>query len=424
MKKLIVAIFLSFTLHLISFSLMGQAQANHGYMYGKITTFDDDVYEGQIRWGKEEAYWTDMFNASKIGNDNIDYLSDDDLEKLSDQKDDGNGSSWGKWSEWISGRKGGHYNMEDNLVHQFSCQFGEIKQIDLSRWKKVEVILKDDSRIRVSGDGYNDIGTEVIVYDNEKGKVELDWSELLLVEFMDTPNNFEPATGSALYGTVETHHGDFTGLIQWDKDERVATDILDGSTKQRKRKIEFGDIRSIEKFGKGCDVLLKNERDVFLYGSNDVNSENRGIIVSNKDFGRVVIEWSDFDRVTFHDEVKTEVPSYADFKAPEPISGTVTTKNGKSIRGKIVYDLDEQYGFEILNGDQGKMEFQIPFRNVHKITPKRRDESIVQLKSNQELILEDSQDITSKNEGLLIFESADSPIYVSWRDIEEIVFND
>ncbi|MEM8907308.1 MAG: hypothetical protein AAGD05_05630, partial [Bacteroidota bacterium] len=341
-------------------------------MYGKITTFDDEVYEGQIRWGKEEAYWTDMFNASKIGNENIDYLSDEDLKELSKHKNYSN-KRWDRWGDWFSRSGNDRYeDIENSLIHQFSCQFGEIKRIDLSRWRKVEVVLKDDTKVRVSGDGYNDIGTEVIIYDNEKGKVELDWSELLFVEFMEVPADFVSATGGPLYGTVHTRKGDFTGLVQWDKDERVATDILDGRTKDRKRKIEFSEIESIEKFGKGCDVQLKNGRDVFLYGSNDVNSENRGIIVTNHEFGRVVIKWSDFERVSFHDEVKANVPAYADFKAPKPISGVVRTKNGETLKGNIVYDLDEKYGFELLNGDQGKMEFQIPFRHIHKITPKHK----------------------------------------------------
>lgn len=423
MKKLVLALFLSFAFHLLSFSLFGQS--HQGFMYGKITTFDDEVYEGQIRWGKEEAYWTDMFNASKIGNENIDYLTEEDLETLGRHKN-WSKKGWGNWGKnWFSDKKNrGHYDdIENSIVHQFSCQFGEIKKIDLSRWKKVNIVLKDDTKIRVSGDGYNDIGTEVIIYDQKRGKVELDWSELLLVEFMPSPSNFESATGGPLYGTVETRQGSFTGLVQWDKDERVADDILDGRTRDRKRKFEFSEIASIEKFGKGCDVKLKNEREVFLYGSNDVNSENRGIVVSNSDFGRVVIDWSDFDRVVFHDEVEVKVPSYTDFKAPEPISGTVKTKNGKTISGQIVYDLDEKYEFELLNGDHGKIEFEIPFRNIQKIVPMRKGESLVKLKSQEEYELEDAQDVTSRNEGILVFENASQPIYISWRDVEEIVFN-
>ncbi len=67
----------------ISFFISAQIIAqDEGFIYGKITTIDDNTYQGQIRWGDEEAYWTDMFNAGKRYNDNIQYLSRRDSEYL------------------------------------------------------------------------------------------------------------------------------------------------------------------------------------------------------------------------------------------------------------------------------------------------------------------------------------------------------
>ena len=416
MKKIIYALILSFFLHFLSFSLV--AQNVESFIYGKITTFDDEVYEGQIRWGKEEAYWTDMFNASKRDNDNIDYLSDQELKDLTESKHRRNGGGGNNlWNKWSNNEY--HYD----FIHQFSCQFGEIKKIDLKRYKRAMVVMKDDSKIKISGEGYNDLEADIVIYDQKKGRVKLRWSELLMIEFLATPPNLESQLGKPLFGTVKTRDGIFVGQIQWDKDERVSSDILDGRNSEGKHKIEFEEIKAIEKMGDGCDITFKDGSDDYLHGSNDVDDGNRGIIVSNPAFGRVVISWKDFRKVEFSDQVDMKIMTYYDFQTPSPISGTIKTKNGTSHTGKIVYDLDESFEYEILNGEKGRLEFVIPFRNVSKIIPKR-DECIVELKgSNQQLLLEDSQDINRNNEGVLVFAQSDKPVYINWKDVEEIVLD-
>jgi hypothetical protein len=49
-------------------SLISAAQSVDGYLYGKVYT-DQNTYEGALRWGTEEVFWTDLFNASKRNND-------------------------------------------------------------------------------------------------------------------------------------------------------------------------------------------------------------------------------------------------------------------------------------------------------------------------------------------------------------------
>src|SRR6202008_212332 len=46
-------------------AMEGRSQSNSGFLYGKVYTRGNS-YEGQIRWGNEEAFWTDYFNAAKI----------------------------------------------------------------------------------------------------------------------------------------------------------------------------------------------------------------------------------------------------------------------------------------------------------------------------------------------------------------------
>ena len=55
---------------LISFFLVATIQMtvaqDEGYIYGKVTTEEGNEYLGHFRWGNEETFWTDIYNASKL----------------------------------------------------------------------------------------------------------------------------------------------------------------------------------------------------------------------------------------------------------------------------------------------------------------------------------------------------------------------
>jgi len=69
--------------------------------------------------------------------------------------------------------------------------------------------------------------------------------------------------GDALYGTVDFYGGELTGVIQWDHDERLSTDVLDGDTRDGDVSIEFGNLASIERDGSGSNVVTKSGREMF-----------------------------------------------------------------------------------------------------------------------------------------------------------------
>ncbi len=415
MKKLLTALILTLILHLFAFSLV--AQSDQGFIYGKITTFDNETYTGQIRWGKEEAFWTDMFDASKIFNENIDYLSESELTDLAKKKV----KSWG--GNWKGKNKEEALKEQVDFIHQLSCQFGEIKSLNMKRYKRVELTFRNGASFWVSGENYNDIGTEIRMYDAEKGEVELDWTEVVLIEFMSSPKGFNSAIGAPLYGNVKTRQGVYSGYIQWDKDERLSTDMLDGKTDRGKKSIAFADIKTIEKYRNGASVILNSGEEFYIYGTNDVNSENRGIFITDETIGRVEISWDQLIEVEFDSKPPLKLKPYKDFKNPAILNGTVRTNSGQTLKGNIVFDLDEQFDFEMLNGEQGDSEYQIPFRNIKKIVPQGKGESKVILRSNQALNLEASQDVNNKNEGVLVFDDGKEPQYVRWQELKEIEFN-
>ena len=407
--------------HLLALFVFGfsfNAQADTEFIYGKVTTFLGDTYEGQIRWGNEEAFWTDRFNANKEYNHNIDFLSDDEIIQLKKEKKQLKRQEWRTLDDsYIRNDKS-----EYAFLHQFSCQFGEIKTIKMTRWQKVELQLRDGSKVTVSGKGTNDIDTPISIYDKKKGLVEIEWMEIDKVEFLKEPNQFKSAIGDPLYGTVYTSEGAYSGTIEWNTAVRVTSDELNGEQKTGNFKASFAKIRVIQPHRAGSLVTMENGERIYVFGTNDVNSKNRGIIVTNDEIGHINVDWSNFERVEFRPKKKNG-KGYGQFKKPREISGTVKTKEGKSLKGKIVFDLDEQYDYEVLNGGSGKMFYEIPFRNIKRILPHSDSNCMVELKSKKQIQLRDSQDVSFKNEGLLVFQDSTNPIYVSWREVEEVVFN-
>ena len=386
--------------------------AQEGFIYGKLTTIDNDVYTGQIRWDKEEAYWTDLFNGTKEDNENYRFLSRGDREELRDRARDRN--RWG--NVWSWGNSSSNYE----TTHEFQARFGDISKIEMDRRSEVKMTMRNGEEFYVQ-DGSNDFDTEIVVMDSELGETGFRWSRIESIEFMETPANLSRTMGDALYGTVDFYGGELTGVIQWDHDERLSTDVLDGDTRDGDVSIEFGNLASIERDGSGSIVVTKSGREMFLRGSNDVNSSNRGIIVTT-DFGRVDIPWREFRKVTFTEAPKS-IKRYADFAGLKKLSGSVRTVDGETLTGEIIYDLDETYTFEMLQGQDDDVEYIIPFESIRSIMPKNYDYSTVVLKNGEELTLGESRDVSEDNDGVLVFVGSGDPKFILWEDIKEITFD-
>lgn len=397
-----------------------QAQ-DEGFIYGKITTIDDKTYEGPIRWGKEEAYWLDIFNAGKERNENLRYLSSSERNELDSRQHhwgDWGGTYLRRWIDWDDDR-----DFDHDYTHQFACQFGEIKSITPSGRKYVDLEMQNGDKFSLKGEGYNDVGEEIRIMDPDMGEMDMTWSRIRKIEFMKAPKNIANKFGKPLYGTVEAFGQKFTGYIQWDHDERLTTDKLDGDADDGDVSIEFGKIQSIEKRGSRSFVVLKSGRELRMDGSNDVSSGHRGVIIMNKDLIAVDVPWNEFEKVTFTDIATAPVVTYDQYANQHTLTGTLVTADGKTLSGKIVFDLDEEYDYELLQGKEGEYEFITPFRNIKKIEPLSEYRCALQLKSGQKFTLDDAQDVNQKNQGVLVFASAKAdPTYVRWEDVKMIEF--
>ena len=315
MKK-IYLLLVSCTLLFTTSSVFAQ---DEGFIYGKIYTDDNHTYEGAIRWGKEEVYWVDVFNASKEENPYINYLTRDEKERLDEKRMWSHGDfSASSALRWIGiGSTHDHF-YEKDYTHQFGCQFGEIKSIRLLSSKRVEVTLQSGMKVEVNGSGYNDIGTDIKIIDTEIGEIEIDWYRIEKIEFKNTPSRLAQKFGEPLYGSVETYQNTYTGYIQWDHDERLSTDKLDGDSEDGKVALQFDKISSIEGHMSRCKIVLKSGRELDLRGSNDVNSGNRGIIITD-DKGMIIdVPWDEFKKLTL--KSAPAFPSrYENFKSQKPL---------------------------------------------------------------------------------------------------------
>ncbi len=389
-----------------------KAQNTEGFIYGKVFT-RDNTYQGQLRWGKEEAYWNDHFNASKVSNKNRRYK----LRKR-DEDDDNSWSNfdWSFSSIWAD---------KSTTTHQFVTQFGDIAVIENVSDNRAIITLKNGEEVEVSAQGYNDLSPSIRVLDDELGELTIRWSRVERVQFLPTPAKLRPVLGQALFGTVRTYRkDDLTGYIQWDEDERISVDKLDGDTRDGDLSISFGKIRSIEGGRNGSDVELLDGRSFYLSGSNDVNSGNRGIIVTVEGVGKIRVPWKVFNSVTFDPTVKSSGQAYTKYAPPKPLVGTVYTYNEDEIKGRIVFDLDEAMDIEFLEGKDDELEYRIPFRNIKSIKPKNYNYSQLKLRNGDTLLLGDMRDVSDNNDGLLVFQRGSrEPEYISWKKIDEIIFD-
>ncbi len=387
---------------------------NQGFLFGRVTSESGNEYTGFLRWGTEEAFWDDLFHSTKEDLPYWEMVDDEDWDR-----DRGKGRKRRriKIFNW-------DFNMEDDdwdASRIFIARFGDIAEIRPAGDSEADVKMKNGETYEVSGYA-NDVSCKIHVNDKDLGEIDLRWKRIDTIEFMPAPRGEDPGV-RRLYGEIETDAGDFKGFIQWDKEECVETDLLDGETEDGDISIQMGRISSIERRGRRSSIVtLKDGRELRMRGTNDVNSENRGIMVEDPRYGRVTVSWGAFEILTFADPPGSG-RGFDEYKDQGELKGTVTDDSGDQFRGRIVFDLDEAEGWEILNGSYRDVEFDIPFNRIESIEPLDSDESVIVLKNGEKLTLEDSQDVTDRNDGVLVFTDKDrDPQYLEWDEVEMIQF--
>jgi hypothetical protein len=387
------------------------AEENQGFIYGTVETTNGNTYRGILRWGREESFWDDHFNAAK---DDMPYRRRDFEDR--DDRDDRH-----RRRIRVFGITVGYDWDRDDGGRHFVARFGDLRKLEIHGGDRLTATMRNGERYELDG-GSNDIGATIRVHDESLGDVKLEWRRIESITFSAVPQG-TPVPARRLHGKLATEDGKtFDGFIQWDLEECLWTDELDGESEDGDLSIEMGRIQTIEKRNRnGAWVTLKDGRRLLLEGTNDVDHSTSGIFVEDQRLGRVRVRWDAFLKVDFEDTARTG-RGYDDYKPATPLTGRVTDRDGKSHSGRIVFDLDEAESFEMLEGNDRDLEYVIPFELVRSIEPDGWDASRVTLASGLELELDDTTDVSDDNDGVLVFEG-DKETYVAWRDVKRIDFD-
>ena len=344
-------------------------------IYGTVTSRSGREYTGFIRWDRNEGSWTDFLDANKPS------------------------------------RRGG-----DNIS---GIRFGHVSSIEVLNDHSALFTLKSGDKVQLNSRA-SDLGTglRALIVDQPDGSsYEFSWRDLDIIDFLPVPSAHKPNEGR-LYGTMTTRSGmEFTGFVTWDVDEIYTTDILNGDLDGRAQKIPFGSIKSIERFSSRASlVTLNNGEELILDGSNDVDSSISGISISDPTLGQIKLDWHEFDRVVFHGT--NDENQFVDFDGGRRIQGTVLTESGDEITGEISWDNDEEYTWEMLDGDIRDIEFKIEFSNIDRIE-KSRNGAKVTLRDGREFNLDNSNDVDDGNRGITIRDNGRT-YEVEWEDFREL----
>ena len=342
-------------------------------LYGTVRTVYGSEFTGFIRWDRNEGSTVDLLDATKARR---------------------RGSS-----------------------SQSGIRFGHVESIEPLDGHSALFTLRSGDRVKL-GSNASDLGNglRALVVDEGNGHIaEFSWRDLDEVRFLDPEG--ETPSENRLYGTLMTRDGmRFSGFITWDVDEIYTTDILDGDLDGERLKIEFGDIARIERHSSwGAQVTLRDGESMILEGTNDVDSSIRNISVSDPTLGQVLLEWRDFDMVEFHAQ---DDPALLRFDGGRELQGTVVTQDGRELSGTITWDADEQFTWEILQGDVGSVQFSIEFGNIDTI--ERNDSGArVTLLDGRMFDLRNGNDIDHGNRGISI-RTDGREFEIAWRDFASL----
>ena len=388
-------------------------EESQDFIFGRITTDGGTIYEGRLRIVRKEGlFWSDYFNGWKAQNPWIAQLPP---ERLKERR-----------PFTIFGVEVYQFEHEIDVGRPFMARFGDITRFE-SNGRDLQVTFKSGTRFNLDPRASDDLGDGVRVWDGKRGVVDLDKAQIRTIDLL--PTGAAGAVPGRLHGIVRTRAGEFTGFIHWNRNKGVGSDELVGQTADRKLSLRFDSLRSIARETSNSSLVttIAGKEIVLTDIPDDVGAGNRGVYVDDRRYGRVLVSWSAFERIDF--SPGGGGPAYGDFPVGRPLSGEVTTRAGRHLVGRLVYDLDESETTETLDASSEGVDYNIPSGLIDSIvlaTGEERgtDRPTVTLHSGGMLRLDRVGDLGEGNAGVLVFvEGRKQPEYVPWNDIKQIHFD-
>lgn len=389
------------------------AASHQGFLYGRVETLDGATYRGRLRWGgDEEAFWSDYFHGSKADNQWKGHLSADQVVE--------------RRALEIFGLELASWERPKDLSRPFMARFGDLQRLEVDG-REIRAVLKSGTVVELDRFAADDVADGVRVWDEARGVVDLEEWRIRSVQFLPTPPLGD--VPRRLYGTVRTAQGDFEGFVRWNRQHGLGTDRLQGHDAGGELvRLPFDAIRAIVRHSpESVRLFMRDDRDLVLAGTADAGEGHRGLFVEDPRYGRVLISWDVFERLDLGAATESG-PAYEHFPPGRPLEGRVTTRDGRPLAGRLVFDLDESETTETLDAPSGGVDHALPFHLVASVVLPAGDEpgartARVVLRSGEELELELAGDLGDGNAGLLVLsEEGGSAEYVPWTEVGRIDF--
>jgi hypothetical protein len=439
-----VVLILPLLLSWLLLTVQGASGQHDDHIWGRIRTVSGEVHEGFIRWDRNEGVWADLLNGSK----ETPRLVYDDWWVLAHPGD--------RSRDRVIEVAGYRITWDDDepafsSSHESGVRFGHVRSLTPLGDDEARIELRSGRVVALEG-GATDLGTElreILVFEEGGRRVSLEWEELERVDF-EAPPPGAPAPGRRLHGTVRVREGpEFTGYLSWDSDEAFTTDTLEGlGSRFRRGEIRFGRIAALEKGEDAVRLTLDDGSEEELRERVDLDWGRPRIQISDPALGMVEVTWEEVEEIRFH---PPETPAALEgFDGGRPLRGTVLTADSTELAGWIRWDADEAYTWEILDGREGPVTFDIELGMVAAmersreasvtvsvgvtgadVDTDRREGLRVSLRDGRVFTLDGSNDVDENNEGIFVLEEGtgqdpEDPearwIMIRWRDFLAVRF--
>nr|MBX2841538.1 hypothetical protein [Flammeovirgaceae bacterium] len=328
------------------------SQNDHGVLYGEVKMKNGESHRGQLRFEDDAALWADMFVGNKTEGTLPENLSIDDIKSRTTSESD-DSFNFGFMNLWE--------NRGKDLRPSFKCYFGYIERIKPLTDDLAHIKLKNGQWIKIKKNKESVFGKsrETLVY-NSSGRKKINWRDIKVIQLMPTPTGFKNHLDAPIYAEVFTTNGLFEGYLAWDNEERLGSDHINGKLNDKSVGHKLKDIESIKAVENGSEITLKSGNRLKLTDHPDVTYKNSGIYLYNLTYGTIKVRWKQFIsmQITAPSHI---LPSYYDFKMPKHLYGWIETKDNSHFKGRILFDLDEKFDVEMLDGRENELDFFIPF---------------------------------------------------------------
>ena len=379
-------------------SILG-APALPAGIYGTIQTTDGREVTGTIRWDRNEVFWDDVLDAQKTAVADL----------PAEPEPEGLRLNVLGWKLDLGDRRGRAWGL--------TVPFGNIRSIE-REGDGARIELQGGGTIEAVGHGSTDLGPSlrsVVVRAPDGAETELAWPEIARVWLREGPDESR-RDGERLYGTLRLRDGSsLTGFVSLDKNLALTTDSVRGGGRVDAGEVGLGDVRSLVRRVGGRAAVVPRAADAADPTATEVEISNVDLAVPG--VGHAGIDWDDCERLDFAPAPAS--PRYDSFGGRR-IRGTVETVDGAAHAGKIVWDMDEAWTFEAVDGRAGEVYWSVPFDSIDSIEPRGRDAAKLVLRGGSELVLSGTHDVNQDNRGILVIEDGGLTHEIEWGDLRKV----